>query len=216
MAIYPLALQRPGPPEKRGYPGSLASAGDGVVCHSMAGSAAGGMAVLDDRDRRASWHFSVLLDGTVLQHYDSAEITWHSGSRGWNTRLIGIEHEGGFDPADEPLTPPQLASSAALVRWLAREHGFAMRRRDGLWEHREVAPLFDPTSCPSGRIPWQHYERSRMYTDEEIDAKAGELLRELVALGRKIDELGRVLTAAVVDHNRRLVLLEARTHENRP
>jgi N-acetyl-anhydromuramyl-L-alanine amidase AmpD len=188
----------------------------------MAGSVAGAIAVLDDPARRASWHFSVLRDGRVLQHFDSLAVAWHCGSRAWNARTIGIEHEGGYHPEDEPLTPPQLASSVALVRWLAAQHGFALRRRDGLWEHREVAPASDPTACPGGRIPWQQYtaegspsraegpqwREARMYSDSEIDAKIGELYRQLAALGQKIDELAAAITPAVVDHNRRLVALE--------
>jgi N-acetyl-anhydromuramyl-L-alanine amidase AmpD len=215
MPVYPPAIRRPGPAAKSGYPGATRNDAAGVVCHSMAGSADGAMAVLGDSARRASWHFSVLRDGRVLQHFDSRAVAWHCGSRAWNARTIGIEHEGGFEPADEPLTPPQLASSVALVRWLAAQHGFALRRGDGLWEHREVTPASDPTACPSGRIPWQHYTadgpqqtEARMYSDSEIDAKVGELYRQLAALGRKIDELADAITPAIVDHNRRLVALE--------
>jgi N-acetyl-anhydromuramyl-L-alanine amidase AmpD len=229
MPAYPPAIQRPGPAAKIGYPGATRNAAAGIVCHSMVGSAAGAMAVLDDPARRASWHFSVLRDGAVLQHFDSHAVAWHCGSREWNARTIGIEHEGGFEPADEPLTPPQRASSVALVRWLAAQHGFALRRGDGLWEHREVAPASDPTACPSGRIPWQHYtaegspwraegspsktrrgewREARMYTDTDVDAKIGELYRQLAALGKKIDELAAAITPAIVDHNRRLVAIE--------
>ncbi len=209
MAAYPPALRQPGPRTKSGYPGATVNAVEGIVCHSMVGYAAGAMATLDDPLRRASWHFSVLRDGAVWQHYDTLAIAWHCGSREWNARTIGIEHEGGFDPVDEPLTDPQSRASVALVRWLASEHGIPLRRRAGLWEHREVAPAGDPTSCPDNRIPWQHYTEARVYSDEEIDAKAGELYRQLAALGKKIDDLAGSITRALIDHNARLVALEA-------
>lgn len=209
MAAYPAAVWRPGAASKTGYAGSEVNAADGLVCHSMAGHAAGAMSVLDDPLRRASWHFSVLRDGSVWQHYDTLAVAWHCGSRAWNERTVGIEHEGGHDPADEPLTDPQLRASVALVRWLASEHGIPLRRRDGLWEHREVAPPADPTSCPSNRIPWQEYLEARVYTDEQIDAKAGELFRQLAALGRKMDDATGTITRAIIDHNARLVALEA-------
>ena len=47
-----------------------------------------------------------------------------------------------------------------------------------------------------------------MYTDIEIDAKAGELYRQLAALGGKIDQLAAAIAPAIIDHNRRLVALE--------
>ncbi|MDP9239002.1 MAG: N-acetylmuramoyl-L-alanine amidase [Chloroflexota bacterium] len=212
LMIYPLAAWRPGPASKAGYAGVAGNSAEGVVCHSMAGYRDAAMRVLDDPQRRASWHFSVLQNGSVLQHYDSLAVAWHCGSREWNARLIGIEHEGGLEPEDEPLTNAQHDASVALVRWLAEQHGFPLIRRVGLWEHREVAPPSDPTACPSGRIPWQHYieEEARVYSDAEIDAKVGELFRQLAALGKKLDDLSQALTTAVVDHNRRLVAIETK------
>jgi hypothetical protein len=47
-----------------------------------------------------------------------------------------------------------------------------------------------------------------MYNDTQIDAKIGELYRQLAALGKKVDDLASALTRAIVDHNRRLVALE--------
>lgn len=94
----------------------------------MVGYFAGAMIELDKLERRASWHFSVLQDGRVFQHYDSKAITWHCGTVYYNSRLIGIEHEGGYKPTDEPLTPRQQDSSVKLVKWLAATHGFEPSR----------------------------------------------------------------------------------------
>ena len=94
----------------------------------MVGYYAGAMAELDKLTRRASWHFSVLRDGRVFQHYDTKIITWHCGSVYWNARLIGIEHEGGYMPHNEPLTAPQLESSVRLVKWIAATHVFEPSR----------------------------------------------------------------------------------------
>jgi N-acetyl-anhydromuramyl-L-alanine amidase AmpD len=128
----------------------------------MVGSYAGAMNRLDSQDR-ASWHFSVTKAGTVYQHYRVDEITWHAGSPRWNQALIGIEHEGGAPGNEsEPLTPAQRDASVALVRWLSAQHGFPLTRRVSLWEHNEVAPPADPTSCPSHRIPWENYEEDDM------------------------------------------------------
>lgn len=164
------------------------NSGQGVVCHSMVGYLGGAMTELDNLLRRASWHFSVLQNGVVLQHYDSAAVTWHCGSEQGNGRLIGIEHEGGFDPVDEPLTDAQRNASVALVHWLAGEHGFPLVRGAGLFEHNEVAPPTDATNCPSHRIPWDAYlgNEARMYTDAQLDTKFMALFVNAVQNGADI------------------------------
>ena len=94
---YPGATQRPGPAWKV-WPTANAIAG--VILHSMEGAEAGAWSVLDG-PLQASWHFSVMRDGRVFQHYPLDASPWHAGSRAQNVRLVGIEHEG---QAGEPLT----------------------------------------------------------------------------------------------------------------
>lgn len=128
MALYPEAIWRPGPLTKQGYAAYPRNLLQGVVLHSMVGWFAGAMAELDKLARRASWHFSVNQNGLVYQHYDTEAVTWHCGSAFWNGRLIGIEHEGGYNPKDEPLTPVQLLSSVKLVNWISRTHNIELAR----------------------------------------------------------------------------------------
>ena len=163
---YPKAIVRRGPPSKTGYRGFTVNAVKGVVCHSMVGGLQAAMGELDNLDRRASWHYSVLKDGVVLVHYFDEAITWHCDSMQQNIRLIGIEHEGGLNPHNEPLTIKQREASVDLVRWLSQRYGFPLVRKVGLWEHREIAQ----TACPSGRIPWEYY------TAEEEDMAAIETI----------------------------------------
>ena len=157
MSRYNVAEWVPGPLVKT-EPGSRVPSG--VVCHSAVGYQGGLMSVLNGT-RRASWHFSVLQDGTVWQHYDTLEVAWHA--QGANATCVGIEHEGGYQPADEPLTPAQLAASVKLVRWLAQEHGFGLVRKQTLWEHND----WWQTSCPSGRIPWDAYTEEDTVSEKE-------------------------------------------------
>jgi hypothetical protein len=121
----------------------------------MVGTYAGALTRLDGNgpNDQASWHYSVLQDGTVVQHYSDTVQCWHTGTAR-NNDLIGIEHEGGYNPVDEPLTPAQLAASVSLVHALAAKHGFPLTLRVGLWEHNWTGYQ---TSCPSGRIPWAAY-----------------------------------------------------------
>ena len=126
----------------------------------MQGSLAGALTVLDDESvneqnayRAASWHFSIAKDGTVYQHYSLFETPFHAGSRWWNNRLIGIEHEGGA-PGNlgEPLTEQQYAASTALVRWIASAGGWSVER-SRLYAHNQVTA----TSCPNGRMDWSRW-----------------------------------------------------------
>jgi N-acetyl-anhydromuramyl-L-alanine amidase AmpD len=177
---YPNAIQRPGPASKQN---GGTNAVRGVVLHSMVGTFAGAMGRLDDvvtPGGRASWHYSVLQDGRVFAHYADEVQCWQAGSA-YNDDTIGIEHEGGFDPYDEPLTDAQRAASIALVRWLSAAHGFPLERGAGLWEHHEVSGA--PTACPSGRIPWQYYTEEHMPTPEYDELKRADQDIETVIAG---------------------------------
>jgi len=130
----------------------------GVVLHSAEGFHDGLLRILHGPLRR-SWHFSILFDGTVLQHYPVTVITWHGQAA--NAFTVGIEHEGTAN-LQPSLTQAQVESSSKLVSAIADFGGFALRRpfdaRDSfatLWEHNELTRFgSEPTACPSRRIPW--------------------------------------------------------------
>ncbi len=165
----------PGPDDKR-YPERNAIAG--IVAHSMVGAYAGAASRLfsteRDADRTytedaaASWHFSVLQSGIVLQHYPLDASCWASGSRDANTRFVAVEAEGGGPGNErEPLTDAQLEAWVRIVRDVSALAGWRPARphddRDlavTLWEHREMTRFgAAPTACPSGRIPWAEIMR---------------------------------------------------------
>ena len=148
---YPVAIQRPGPMNKQWLDPNLMN---GVILHSAEGYEAGLWSQLDNPNIPASWHFSVMQDGRVFQHYLLNESPWHAGSKVWNTRLIGIEHEG---IAGEQLTTQQQVASCSLVMWVAQQALFTPNRDvyyRTLYEHNEVNPQ---TACPSNRIDWNQY-----------------------------------------------------------
>ena len=141
------AIVRPGPAAKTGAFNSILRRGQGVVVHSAEGSLEAALGVLDG-PRPASWHLTVAKDGRYYQHYPLESITWHAGADA-NPRYVGIECEG---VAGEPLTPEQLATLRSVLDWLEAVDAWPVRERGvTLFEHNE----FMPTSCPSGRIPWE-------------------------------------------------------------
>lgn len=164
MPRCPFAAWRPGPPGKTGYvlPSGPVTQHEhrGVVLHSAEGYRAGMYSRLNDV-YGPSWHFSNFADGTLEQHYDTDEITWHAGSTQYkppltwsgeaNVRFWGVESEG---VAGERLTFPQKENIITLVGWLWSTHGLSSYvRKETLWEHKELAP----TACPSDRIPWHDF-----------------------------------------------------------
>lgn len=74
---------------------------------------------------RVSAHFLVGQAGEVMQLVELDDTAWHA--RGMNGRSVGIEHiartpgELGPDDPGLPLTAPQLAASARLLRWLSSQ-----------------------------------------------------------------------------------------------
>lgn len=180
MMWYPQAIVRPGPAWKLW---ADTNSRRGAILHSAEGYEGGLWSQLDG-PAQVSWHFSILQNGDVLQHFGIDQSPWHAGNKAGNTSLIGIEHEG---ITGEPLTPPQLNASRALVRWLADECGWTASRQPGrmtLFEHREINPQ---TTCPNGRIPWVAYE------EDEVRAIPLDQAETLEAFNQLAKRLGGVM-----------------------
>lgn len=158
------AVRRPGPPDKKFNDTNKML---GLVCHSMEGYLAGSLAELDKPTRQASWHLSNALDGTMYQHYPFYISCWASGNFEANTRFIAIESEG---VAGTPLNDLQVRNMLRLAGELSAWR-FVPVRGSTLFEHREVATMWEPnagpTSCPSHRYDGFFAELEEGMTDEE-------------------------------------------------
>ncbi len=145
MAKYPNAVQYP--TNKYGYNGRIFRP-VGAVIHSMAGYSPNHLPLLDDPNRRGSWHFSILFNGTVQQHVDSWAASWHCGDMEGNLAYWGIEMEGDHGTKVDAVTDPQLIALADLLRWLWQSHGLSEFSHPGtLREHRS----FGTSTCPNER-----------------------------------------------------------------
>lgn len=168
---YPHATQR-----GSNYPGKFfleRNPAKGVVLHSAEGYKDGIISRIDGPD--VSWHFTVMQDGSVLQHYSLTHCCWHAGNYMANTNLIGIEHEG---VAGEALTPAQKDASIALVRWIAQVAGWKeIAKGKTLFEHNQ----FFATACPSGRIPFEEYSSPTWSANSPVTlAEMSQLTQALV------------------------------------
>ena len=163
----PGAIIVPGHPDKIGYQRlGFGSRGPkrGDVKHSAEGWATYLKFLIETRLAIKSWHFTVLLDGTIWQHYPIDAHCWHAGDTDddddvrANIELVGIEHEG---LVGQPLTAEQTQATVEITQFCAEYFErsaayarFPVQPSDGwtLVEHTEVSNAF--TACPSDRIPW--------------------------------------------------------------
>lgn len=138
---------------------------DHVVIHSAEGYT-GGLRSFSDPDRKASAHYAVGWDGTVVQMVNDKDMAWHAGRKGstgidgMNERSIGIEHVG-FAHAMWPGSETEwskdlLNASAKLVAELARKYDIPIDR-DHIIPHAIVDP--ERRSDPGPYWPWDWYIR---------------------------------------------------------
>lgn len=190
---YPSAQILRGPASKSGFPGRAGREDRGAVVHSAEGYRAGLESRILDQGVALSWHFSVMMDGAVLQHYPIEVMCWHARTPA-NYRYVGIECEG-----QAALAPAQLDALIKLLAWLSDADDWPLIARNvTLWEHNQ----FVATLCPSGRIPWEVIlSRLNVHVTPPMTVEAQ--LRAMIAaafvlsIGRPITDLSPADRAAL-------------------
>ena len=150
------------PPEwKEAHPGNYTKGRvrpiDRVVIHVADGTLAGTAAWFADARADVSAHYTVGMDGRVIQSVSEANTAWHAGDLAMNQRSVGIEHEG--QPSKGPWTPSeaQLLASAALVGAICIRHNIPVDRQH-IIGHFEVNPgRAARRNCPGPTWPWDRY-----------------------------------------------------------
>jgi N-acetyl-anhydromuramyl-L-alanine amidase AmpD len=94
---------------------------DMIVIHDTEGAYADAIAQFQDPNRAGSAHYVISQQGDVTQMVLEKDIAWHAGNWDYNTRSIGIEHEGyayilGSFTTAEYRASEQLAASICS-RW---------------------------------------------------------------------------------------------------
>ncbi|MCT6779620.1 MULTISPECIES: N-acetylmuramoyl-L-alanine amidase [Streptomyces] len=106
--------------------------------------------------KQVSAHYVVRSgDGHVAQCVREKDIAWHAGNWSWNTRSIGIEHEGWVD-RPEFFTDVMYRRSAGLTADICDRHGIP-KDREHIVGHHEV-PGSDHTD-PGVHWDWERYLR---------------------------------------------------------
>ncbi|MCZ4096022.1 N-acetylmuramoyl-L-alanine amidase [Streptomyces sp. So13.3] len=127
-----------------------------VVIHVTQETYADTIRVFQDPAHAASAHYVVKSsDGSIGQCVREHDIAWHAGNWDYNTRSIGIEHEGWVDqPAY--FTAAMYHSSAALTAAICDKYGIP-KDRNHIIGHVQV-PGTDHTD-PGPNWDWVRYIR---------------------------------------------------------
>ncbi|AEW95021.1 MULTISPECIES: N-acetylmuramoyl-L-alanine amidase [Streptomycetaceae] len=129
---------------------------DLVVVHVTQETFDNTIRVFQDPAHAATAHYVVRsADGRVAQCVRERDIAWHAGNWAYNTRSVGIEHEGWVD-RPEFFTDAMYRASAALTAGVCARYGIP-RDRDHIIGHSQV-PGTDHTD-PGPGWDWARYLR---------------------------------------------------------
>jgi len=105
-----------------------------IVWHDMEGFLDG--AIKRWNTGAAGAHLCILETGEVVRTVRLEDVAWHAGNWDYNTRSIGIEHEGWVDQP-QWLTDRLYAGSAALTKAICNRYGIP-KDRSHIIGHVEV------------------------------------------------------------------------------
>ncbi|MCA2185947.1 golvesin C-terminal-like domain-containing protein [Nonomuraea cavernae] len=120
---------------------------DRVVIHVTQGSYAGTISWFQNPSAQVSAHYVIKSsNGAVTQMVRDKDVAWHAGNWNYNTRSIGIEHEGFVSDASW-FTDAMYRASAALTRYMCDKYGIP-KDRTHIIGHNQVpgATHTDPGS----------------------------------------------------------------------
>ncbi|KJK38017.1 hypothetical protein UK15_19265 [Streptomyces variegatus] len=127
-----------------------------VIIHVAQTTYSGTVSVFRNPSRKVSAHYVVRSsDGHVAQCVRESDIAWHAGNWDYNTRSIGIEHEGWVDRPGY-FTDAMYERSARLTAAICARYGIP-RNRAHIIGHHEV-PGSDHTD-PGRHWDWNRYLR---------------------------------------------------------
>lgn len=129
---------------------------DLVVIHMTQASYTNTLSIFGNPRKNVSAHYLVRsADGHIAQCVREHDIAWHAGNWPYNTRSIGIEHEGWVDRPGY-FTEALYAASARLTAAICTIYGIP-KDRAHIIGHYEV-PGTDHTD-PGPNWDWAHYMR---------------------------------------------------------
>ena len=124
-----------------------------IVIHTTEVSWDGTIKIFQNPAASASAHYLVRSsDGRIARFVSPVHVAWHAGNWYMNSHSVGIEHEANSFEGNKWFTDAMYASSAKLVRHLARRFGVPLDRAHiighdevpGISQARQKAMHWDP------------------------------------------------------------------------
>ena len=115
---------------------------DIIVIHDIEGSYGSAIRAFRNPARHASAHYVISYRGQITQMVAEKDIAWHAGNWDYNTRAIGIEHEG-FAYTYGLYTSAEYHASAHLAASICSRWGVPMDRRHVIG-HYQVPDPYHP------------------------------------------------------------------------
>lgn len=112
---------------------------DLIVIHDIEGSYASGIADFQNPAWKASAHYVVSKGGQITQMVAEKDIAWHAGNWDYNTRSIGIEHEG-YAYIPNTYTTAEYQASAHLIASICSRWGVPMDRQHVIGHYQVPDP----------------------------------------------------------------------------
>jgi hypothetical protein len=115
-----------------------------IVIHDIEGTYGSAIQYFQDPAAQASAHYVVSDNGDITQMVHEKDIAWHAGNWDYNTRAIGIEHEGYAYVQPTWYTAAMYQASAKLIASICSRWGVPMNRQNVIG-HYQVPDPNDPT-----------------------------------------------------------------------
>jgi N-acetylmuramoyl-L-alanine amidase len=100
---------------------------DMIVIHDIEGTYASAIATFQNPQRAGSAHYVIGKYGQIAQMVLEKNVAWHAGNWDYNTRAIGIEHEG-YAGTDGSFTSAMYQASAHLIASICSRWGVRIDR----------------------------------------------------------------------------------------
>ncbi|MEU6573514.1 N-acetylmuramoyl-L-alanine amidase [Streptomyces sp. NPDC046805] len=127
-----------------------------VIIHVTQAAYATTLSIFQNPAKKVSAHYVVRsADGHIAQCVRETDIAWHAGNWGYNTRSIGIEHEGWVKQPSY-FTDALYEQSARLTAAICAKHGIPADR-EHIIGHYQV-PGTNHTD-PGPNWDWDRYIR---------------------------------------------------------
>lgn len=130
----------------------------GIVIHTMQGTYDGSTDWFQNPQARVSAHYLIGSDGRIEQMVQEKDIAYHAGSMEYNSKTIGIEHEGWVDQ-QKWYTPKLFDASARVAAYLVKKYNIPIKHQlpNGLFGHHEIPGQERRRFDPGNYWDWNLY-----------------------------------------------------------